>query len=70
MTNNGLSQVTQYLPILLPIVIIQIILLIFALVDLLRRERVRGPKWVWILVVLFINIIGPIVYFLAGREDE
>jgi len=59
----------QWLPFLVPIVLLQLGLLIFALIDLLRRERTKGPKWVWILVVLFINIIGPIVYLLFGREE-
>ena len=35
-----------------------------------RRERVRGPKWVWALVIVFVNYIGPIIYFVAGRRDE
>ena len=26
-------------------------------------------KVVWALVIIFINIIGPILYFLVGRED-
>jgi hypothetical protein len=38
-------------------------------VDLIRREVTRGPKWVWALVIVFINIIGPVVYLAAGREE-
>jgi hypothetical protein len=56
--------------VLLPVIIIQLILLIIALVDCLRIEKTNGPKWVWILVILFINIIGPIVYFVVGRRNE
>lgn len=59
----------EYLPLLIPILIIQLVLVIFALIDLVRRDQTRGPKWVWVLVILFINMIGPIIYFLAGRED-
>jgi len=59
----------EYLPLLIPIVLIQLALVIFALVDLVRREQTRGPKWVWVLVILFVNLIGPIVYFLVGREE-
>lgn len=64
------DTITQYLPLLIPVLIIQIILLIAALVDIARREKTRGPKWVWVLVVLFVNLIGPIIYFVVGREDE
>jgi hypothetical protein len=60
----------QYIPLLIPVVLIQLGLLIFALVDLLRREKTNGPKWVWGLVIVLVNFIGPIIYFVAGRKDE
>ncbi len=55
---------------LLPVILVQIGLMIFALVDVIRRPVVRGPKWAWILVIVFVNIIGPIIYFVAGRKEE
>ena len=47
---------------------IQVSLLVAALVDLRRqtRRQIRGNKRLWTLVV-FINWIGPISYFLFGR---
>ena len=68
MTNT--SVLTQYLPILLPLILVQFGLMIFSLIDVLRREHIKGPKWLWILIIVFINIIGPIAYLLVGREDE
>jgi uncharacterized membrane protein YhaH (DUF805 family) len=62
--------IKQYLPLLIPIVLIELALLVAALVDLIRREKTRGPKWAWVLVIVLINFIGPIVYFIAGRKDE
>jgi len=59
----------RWLPLLIPIALIQLALLVVALVDWARRERTKGPKWVWLLVILFVNIIGPIIYLLAGREE-
>jgi hypothetical protein len=64
-----MTEIMEYLPFLLPIIIIQIILVAVAVVDLVKRDKTRGPKWVWVLVILFINFIGPIVYFVVGRED-
>jgi hypothetical protein len=55
---------------LTPVIIIQIILLVVALLDLRKQPFTRGPKWMWVLIIVFINIIGPIVYFLAGRKEE
>jgi hypothetical protein len=61
----------QVIALLVPIVVIQVGLLIAALVDLSREERrVRGGnKIVWAVVIVFVNLIGPIVYFVAGREE-
>lgn len=64
-----MDTLTELLPFLVPIVLLQIALMVIALVDLVRRERTRGPKWVWAVVIVFINIIGPVLYLLVGRED-
>jgi hypothetical protein len=44
--------------------------MIIALLDLIRRKRAKGPKWLWAIVIIFVNIIGPIVYLLFGREES
>jgi len=54
---------------LAPLVLIQLVLMIAGLVDWLRRERTRGPKWVWLVVIVVCSIIGPVAYFLIGREQ-
>ena len=61
----------QIIALVAPIIVIQLGLMIAALLDLEKDERrVRGGnKLVWVLVIVFINVIGPIVYFLAGREE-
>jgi uncharacterized membrane protein YhaH (DUF805 family) len=53
---------------LLPVLIIQLALMVYALVDVARRERVRyGSKILWVVVIVLINIIGPIAYLAWGR---
>ena len=56
---------------IVPIVVIQLGLLVWALYDLTRpTRRVKGDsKVVWALIIIFINLIGPILYFLVGREE-
>jgi hypothetical protein len=56
--------------IIAPILVIQLILLVTALIDLTRIEKTNGPKWVWALVIIFVNIIGPILYFVLGRRND
>jgi hypothetical protein len=61
----------ELLPIIVPLLVLDLILMSIALVDLFRREpeRVRGPKWVWALVSIIVGTIGPIIYFVIGRKD-
>jgi hypothetical protein len=67
---NILDQLMKLLPLLIPLFLIQLGLMIAALVDLIKREKTKGPKWMWVIIVVFVNMIGPIVYFVVGREDE
>ena len=65
------DEIKDMLPWLIPLIIIELGLMIFALVDLIRREKVRGDsKVVWALRIIFINLIGPIVYLIGGRGEE
>ena len=62
----------QILLLLTPIIVIEIGLIIYALRDLLRSERtVRGEsKLMWGLVIVFISLLGPILYLTVGRQEE
>ena len=64
-----MENISSLIPFLIPIVLLQLGLMVFALVDLIRRERTKGPKWGWALVIIFVNLIGPIVYLIVGREE-
>lgn len=57
---------------ILTLVMIQLVLVILALYDLTRPERrVRGDnKVVWALVILLFQMLGPLAYFLIGREND
>jgi len=66
------DELLKYLPLLVPVVLIEIGLLIFALLDLIKRpqEELRGSKTMWLFIVVLVNIIGPIIYFTLGLKDE
>ncbi|MDH4141381.1 MAG: PLD nuclease N-terminal domain-containing protein [Chloroflexota bacterium] len=63
---------TQILLLILPIIVIQLVLLVIALRDLLKPERrVRGDsKLMWGLIIVLVNVLGPILYLTIGREEE
>ncbi len=65
-----MEEIREYLPLLLPLFIIQLTLMIVALVDLIRRENVLGGnKLLWGVVIVLVGFFGPILYLAMGRRD-
>ncbi len=66
-----IDQVIGMLPFLIPLVVLELALLVIALIDVIRREKVTGNnKVVWILLIVLFQVIGPIVYFIFGRKES
>jgi len=57
------------LPYIIPLVLVQLGLAVYCLIDLYRRERTRGPKWLWAIIIIFGELLGPIIYLLFGRQE-
>jgi ABC-2 type transport system ATP-binding protein len=58
--------------VVVPILILQYGLMLYALYDLFGEDRrVRGDsKIVWALVIALVNLFGPLLYFFVGRDDS
>ena len=56
----------------IPLIAIQLALLVLALRDLMQPERkVRGnSKLLWGVIIVFGELLGPLLYFAVGREPE
>jgi hypothetical protein len=54
----------------LPLIIIQFILMVVGIIDLIRVRSTNGPKWLWAIIIILGNLIGPIIYFIVGRKNE
>lgn len=71
-TNLDLSAIPVGVLIVLGIVLLlEIVLDVVALVDLYHRPVARvvlGNKWIWVAVIVLINLIGAILYFAIGRK--
>ena len=51
--------------------IVQLTLDVIALVDLFRRPVDRvvfGNRWIWVAIILLVNLLGAILYLVAGRK--
>lgn len=65
------NKLKEYLPFLIPLVIVQLALGLTALVHVFKHPHYRfGNKVMWALIVMFVNFIGPILYFTVGRGEE
>lgn len=67
--NNIMLQ--EYLPFLIPLAIAQITLLGYTLYHILTHTRYkRGTRGLWLAIVIVgMQFIGPVLYFLLGKED-
>ncbi len=66
-----MDTLIKYLPILLPIIILELSLAIFSFIHVLRHPHYKfGNKIVWCIIVLFVQFIGPVVYFIFGRGED
>jgi multisubunit Na+/H+ antiporter MnhG subunit len=65
------EQLSAYLPFLIPVAVIQVGLMLAAIIHIIKHDNFRfGNKVIWILVCVFINIVGPVLYFVIGRDDN
>ena len=52
-----------------PLGAIQIVLALYSAFDVSRQKEFnKGSKALWLPIVLFINFLGPITYFLVGKK--
>ncbi len=71
MNEFNLDKIIEYLPLLVPVLIIEAILIIVALVCISKQKEFKfGNKLIWVLIVLCLQMVGPIIYFCFGRNNE
>lgn len=66
-----MSEINEMLPFLIPIAAAELILFIITLRHILTHKNYkRGSRALWLAVTIIgMNYIGPILYFLFGKED-
>jgi len=53
-----------------PLVLLQVVLVVLALLDLRKQEKVKYlGKRLWAVFIVLVGIFGPLVYFMLGRAD-
>lgn len=50
--------------------ILAVVIPLVALIEILRSRFNNNEKIIWILLVLFLNFFGSILYFVIGRKQR
>lgn len=65
------DQTIQILKYAWPLIVLQIGLQIYAIVDLVRKNKTKNLSVpIWVVIIVLGEIIGSILYFLIGRSEE
>lgn len=66
-----MNEIMEILPFLIPLVIVQFSLLGYTLYHILTHKTYkRGNRTMWLIITLvFMNFVGPILYFIFGKEE-
>ena len=64
-------NITELLPFLIPLLVVQLGLLAYTLYHILTHKTYkRGSRTMWLIITIaMMNFVGPILYFLFGKED-
>ncbi len=55
---------------IIPVILLYLALLLTAIIDLTKKWNTRKNPIIWLIVIIVINIFGPIAYFIFGRKEE
>ena len=66
-----IDRITEMLPFLIPLVIVEFLLLGYTLWHILTHKNYkRGNRTLWLIVTIIgMNFVGPILYFILGKEE-
>ncbi len=65
-------ELKEILPFLIPLILAEFILLGVTIRHILTHNKYkRGNRTLWLVIVIIgMQFIGPILYFLLGKEDD
>ena len=68
---TDLTELMEFLPFLIPLVIAEFALFGYTLNHILTHKTYkRGNRTLWlVLTIVLMNFVGPILYFVLGKED-
>ena len=68
----SIIEIKEILPFLVPFIIVQFVLLAVTIRHILTHKTYkRGNRTLWLVIsIIGMEFIGPVLYFLFGKEDS
>lgn len=66
-----MSEFNDLLPLVIPLAVVQFILLGYTIYHILKHDSYkRGTRKMWLIIAIVgMEFIGPILYFVLGKDD-
>lgn len=67
-----MDKIMEFLPFLIPLIIAEFALLGYTIYHILTHKCYkRGTRTLWLIITIVgMNFVGPVLYFLLGKEDN
>ena len=69
---KAMDELVEFLPFLIPLAIAELALFGYTLYHILTHKTYkRGNRAIWLVItILMMNFVGPILYFVLGKEES
>lgn len=65
------QQILGIIKLIWPLALLQFGLQVYCVIDIVRRNRTRNLSVpIWLVIVIFGEILGSIIYLIIGRSEE
>lgn len=61
---------TELLIALIPVILLEFSLLLYALYDWIKQGPSLENRFIWLILILGISVVGPVIYFLIAPRDS
>ena len=66
-----METLIEYWPFLIPLLLVQLLLMVLALVHIFKHPDTRyGSRGLWVFIVIIFQFVGPVLYFILGRGED
>ncbi len=66
-----MKNISDVIPFLIPVILIQVGLQVYSIVNLVRRKKVRfNNKLVWGIIIIMFQMLGAVAYLVLRGDEE